>query len=88
MVKIVSHWAASASYVLWSIFILVPQPQGIILGPLLFNLFISDISQNITTKSLLFADDTLLYQPIYSLEDELYLQEDLDVLGQWTSPMG
>ena len=59
-------------------------PQGSVLGPLLFNLFISDISHNLSTNSALFADDTLLYQPIRSTQDELSLQSDITALEQWT----
>lgn len=63
-------------------------PQGSVLGPLLFNLFIADISHNMTTNCILFADDTLLYQPIKSLDDELSLQSDLTGLQRWTELNG
>ena len=53
----------------------------------MFDLFISDISQTLATKSLLFADD-LIYQPIGSCEDELLLQADLDAIGRWSVSNG
>ena len=63
-------------------------PQGSVLGPLLFNLFISDISRNVSTNCLLFADDTLLYHPIFSTHDEIALQSDINAVGQWNEPNG
>ena len=63
-------------------------PQGSVLGPLLFNIFIADISQNMATNCILFADDTLLYQPIKSPEDELLLQSDSTALQQWSELHG
>ena len=74
----VSSWAPVASGV----------PQGSVLGPLLFNLFISDISKNLSATSLLFADDTLIYRPIKTPADEQSLQSDLSMLNQWSTENG
>ena len=63
-------------------------PQGSVLGPLLFNLFISDISCNVSTNCLLFADDTLLYHPIFSTHDEITLQSDINAIGRWSESNG
>ena len=58
-------------------------PQGSVLGPVLFLLFINDLPDNIKSSVRLFADDCVLYRNIHSLQDCLTLQEDLTSLGQW-----
>lgn len=61
-------------------------PQGSILGPLLFNLFINDISSCfIKSKYLLYADDLKFFCRTDSLRDVVDLQNDLDHLIEWCS---
>ena len=50
-------------------------PQGTVLGPLLFLIYINDIIENITSKLKLFADDCLLYRTITSEQDTMALQK-------------
>ena len=52
-------------------------------GPVLFLIFINDLSDNIRSSVRLFADDCVLYRNIHSLQDCLILQEDLTSLGKW-----
>ena len=38
-------------------------PQGSILGPLLFILYVNDIPDHLSSPSVFFADDALIYNP-------------------------
>ena len=53
-------------------------PQGSVLGPLLFLLYVNDLPESITSECCLFADDTLLYN---TRENKQVLQRDLEMLG-------
>ena len=56
-------------------------PQDTVLGPLLFSLYINDISADIESEIRLFADDCVCYREIKNEEDTLKLQRDIDRLG-------
>ena len=58
-------------------------PQGTVLGPILFLMFINDPPTNTTSGIKLFADDCVLYRPINSVSDHFALQRDLDQLEKW-----
>jgi hypothetical protein len=54
------------------------------LGPLLFNIFLNDLSARINhSKVLLFADDLKIYKDIKSAEDCKALQTYTDSVHQW-----
>jgi hypothetical protein len=56
-------------------------PQGSILGPTLFTIFINDISDDIQSFCRIFADDTKVFNTV---KNNSILQEDLDRLQGWS----
>ena len=56
-------------------------PQGTVLSPLMFLLFINDMPDDVVCTLRLFADVALLYHKITHNDDTLVLQSDLDKLG-------
>lgn len=59
------------------------MPQGSVLGPLLFLIYINDLPSSITSQVRLVADDTAVYLAINNLQDCSVLQNDLDKLFHW-----
>ena len=58
-------------------------PQGSVLGPCLFLLYINDLAQDLNSTVRLFADDTIAYMTISNQADAAILQQDLDKLAHW-----
>ena len=58
-------------------------PQGSVLGPVLFLLYINNLPNSLTSKVRLFADDAIAYSEINSISDSQILQQDLDKLTLW-----
>src|SRR6218665_2241187 len=53
-------------------------PQGSVLGPLLFLIYVNELPDIIESSVRMFADDTKLWRKIQNEEDEQILQQDLD----------
>ena len=63
-------------------------PQGSVLGPILFLLFINDMPDCVQSCCRLFADDSIIYRKVNNDEDATILQNDLDALHKWETDWG
>ena len=58
-------------------------PQGSVLGPVLFLLYVNELPRLLHSRVKMFADDMKLYRSVSSSRDVQLLQHDLDTLSQW-----
>ena len=59
-------------------------PQGSVLGPMLFLVYIDDLEEGVTGNILSFADDTKLFRKTKEIGDKQKLQDDIDKLVRWS----
>ena len=59
-------------------------PQGSVLGPILFIIFINDLPDCVKSLLKIFADDTKIFKIISSIQDKDELQRDLNHLAIWS----
>ena len=59
-------------------------PQGSVLGPIIFVIFINDLPDLIRSTLKIFADDTKPFIALHDSEDYSYLPDDLDLLVDWS----
>ena len=53
-------------------------PQGSVLGPILFDLYITDLPDAVESEAYVFADDTNIVRLINSIDDQQIFQKRLD----------
>ena len=59
-------------------------PQGSVLGPLLFVIYINDMPDTVPSPTYLFADDTKMYRVIRNEMETCHLQTDINTLQSWS----
>ena len=64
-------------------FLLSGIPQGSVLGPILFLIYIADIGNDLSVEPLVYVDDTKVIKKIHNEEDVEKLQDDLSKLHKW-----
>ena len=63
--------------------VLSGAPQGSVLGPLLFVIFINDISKDLESQTFLYADAMKICRAMKEDDDRSVLQRDLDSVADW-----
>ena len=59
-------------------------PRGSVLGPIMFLVYINDISSSIVSTTKLYADDTSLLHRITDINSRIELQNDLNTIDKWS----
>ena len=60
-------------------------PQGTVLGPILFLIYVNDIPETVNSNLKMFADDTNIFRILKNKSDCEILQADLENLSEWSN---
>ena len=85
MVTILARYIKSCCYTCWSD-ITSGIPQGSVLDPILFSLYINDLPDSLHNQVSMFADDTKLFSGIHrkdSAQDISSMQQDNNSLASY-----
>ena len=66
----------------------IDVPQGSVIGPILFLIYINDLPTGIKSKINIFADDTKMASKVDTVEDEEIVNDDLETLQNWSITNG
>ena len=64
--------------------IILGVPQGSVLGPVLFVVYINDLPEEVLSELLLYADDAKIFREIKCPKDVEMLQNDLHEMSTWS----
>ena len=59
-------------------------PQGSVLGPISFLIYVNDIDEGLTCKVSKFADDTKITCKVINTTEKMQLQSNLDIFVSWS----
>ena len=63
-------------------------PQGSVLGPMLFIIYVNDLPSIVRSECKLYADDCKILGVVSSKEEAARIQKDLDNISEWASIWG
>ncbi len=63
-------------------------PQESVLAPIMFVIYMNDMTEGVTSYMNMFADDAKLLRRVTNEEDCVALNQDLDGISEWVTKMG